>query len=153
MQINKEILSEKNYTGTRLIEINDETVVTLNNERKELLAEGEPILKEMELLSPPLDAFYVLLAPVEKERARIKEEMKPAYDAYQAKVAEMDKVYQKGQLVSDKIQPIVAELIKGELGEFEKGLTMKEVDGKLFVEVIDEIEEKVKAIRASKKNA
>jgi predicted nuclease with TOPRIM domain len=151
MQISKEILSEKNYEGTRLIEITDETVISLNNQRKELLKEGEPILKEMEKLSPPLDAFYIKLKPIEEERAKIKEEMQPAYDAYHEKVEEMDKVYQKGQLVSNKMQPLINAIVKPQLGEFETAKTMLEKDGKLFVEVVDEIEEKVKAIRANKK--
>lgn len=154
MQIDPKVLSEKNYTGTRLIEITDERVIELNNQRKEFLKEGEPILEEMEKLSPPLDAFYVKLKPIEDERAKIKLEMQPAYDAYNEKVEEMDKVYQKGQLVSNKMQPIINELVKPELGEFETAKQLVEKDGKLFVEVQDEIEEKVKSLRAIKaKNA
>lgn len=151
MQIPKEILSEKNYEGTRLIEITDETVISLNNERKERLKEGEPILKEMEVLSPPLDAFYEKLRPVEEERKKIKEEMQPAYDAYHAKVEEMDKIYQKGQIVSNKMQPLINEIVKPQLSEFEAAKQLVERDGKLFVEVVDEIEEKIKALRATKK--
>lgn len=151
MQLPKELLSEKNYEGTRLIEITDETVISLNNQRKELLKEGEPILKEMEKLSPPLDAFYIKLRPVEEERHRIKEEMQPALDAYQAKVDEMDKVYQKGQLVSNKMQPIINGIVKPQLREFETAKQLVEREGKLYVEVVDEIEEKIKAIRATKK--
>ena len=48
MQIDPSILSEKNYVGTRLIEITDETVIKLNDARKEALKEGEPVLQEME---------------------------------------------------------------------------------------------------------
>ena len=151
MQIPAELLSEKNYEGTRLIEITDETVIELNNKRKELLKEGEPILKEMETLSPPLDKFYIKLRPVEEERAKIKEEMQPALEAYQAKVDEMEKVYQKGQNVSNKMQPIIQKLVKDQLGEFETAKQLIEKDGKLFVEVIDELEEKIKALRATKK--
>ena len=154
MNIPNEFLKESEYAGTRLIEINDERVIELNNQRKEFLKEGEPILAEMEKLSPPLDAFYVQLKPIEDERQKIKLEMQPAYNAYQTKVEEMDKVYQKGQLVSNKIQPIVAELIKPELGEFETAKQLIEKNGTLFVEVVDELEEKVKSLRAIKaKNA
>lgn len=150
MQINPEVLAEKNYEGTRLIEITDEQVITLNDERKKRLAEGEPILKEMEKLSPPLDAFYAKLRPIEEERAKIKEEMNPAYEAYQAVVAKMDKVYQKGQVVSNKMQPLINKIVAPQLSEFETARQLVEKDGKLFVEVIDEIEEKVKQLRAKK---
>lgn len=150
MKIPTELLSEKNYEGTRLIEITDEQVIKLNNERKEILKEGEPILKEMEKLSPPLDAFYVKLNPIERERAKIKEDMQPAYDAYQEKVAEMDKVYQKGQLVNNKMQPLINGLVKEQLSEFETAKQMIERDGKLYVEVVDEVEEKIKALRVAK---
>lgn len=151
MQIDPALFSEKNYVGTRLIEITDETVIKLNEARKEALKEGEPILKEMEALSPPLDAFYIKLRPIEEERAKIKEEMQPAYDAYNAKVEEMDKFYQKGQAISNKMQPLINAIVKPQLAEFETAKTMVERDGKLFVEVADEVEELVKKIRATKK--
>jgi HD superfamily phosphodiesterase len=61
-----------------------------------------------------------------------------------------DKVYQKAQLIKNKITPIVNELVKPELKEFELAKEMVERNGKIYVEVIDEIEEKIKAIRASK---
>lgn len=151
MNIPAEYLKEKCYEGTRLVEITDERVIKLNEERKKRLVEGEPILKEMERLSPPLDAFYEKLRPIEEERKKIKEEMQPAYDAYNEQVEKMDKIYQKGQLVSNKMQPIINELIKPQLGEFETARQMVERDGKLYIEIVDEIEEKVKAIRAKKK--
>ena len=151
MQLPKELLSEKNYEGTRLIEITDERVIALNDERKKRIQEGEPTLKEMEELSKPLDVFYMKLRPVEEERKKIKDEMQPAYEAYQDKVVEMDKFYQKAQLVSDKLQPLVLEIVNPQLREFEKAKELIEKEGKLYVEVIDEIEEKIKAIRATKK--
>ena len=152
MQIDKEILNEKNYEGTKLIEITDEQIIELNEKRKELLKEGEPFLKDMEKLSPPLDAWYAKLRPVEEEREKIKKDMQPAYDAYNEVWQKMDKVYEKGQLVANKIQPLVTAFMKDKLSEFETSKQMIEKDGKLFVEVVDEIEEKIKAIRASKKN-
>lgn len=151
MKIPQEILSEKNYEGTRLVEITDERVIKLNDERKAMLKEGEPILQEMEKLSPPLDAWYAKLRPVEEERAKIKADMQVDYDVYNEKVQEMDKIYQKGVLVSNKMQPIIQELLKTELGEFETAKTLVEKNGKLYVEVMDELEEKIKAVRAAKK--
>ena len=125
MKIPQEILSEKNYEGTRLVEITDERVIKLNDERKAMLKEGEPILQEMEKLSPPLDAWYAKLRPVEEERAKIKADMQVDYDVYNEKVQEMDKIYQKGVLVSNKMQPIIQELLKTELGEFETAKTLR----------------------------
>lgn len=151
MQIPADLLKEKNYEGTRLVEITDERVIKLNEERKKRLVEGEPILKEMERLSPPLDAFYEKLRPIEEERKKIKEEMQPAYDAYNEQVQKMDKIYQKGQLISNKMQPLINEIIKPKLGEFETARQMVERDGKLYIEIIDEIEEKIKSIRTKKK--
>ena len=151
MQIPADLLKESNYEGTRLIEITNEQVIKLNDERKKRIQEGEPIFQEMEKLSPPLDAFYAKLRPVEEERAKIKAEMQPAYDAYQAKVQEMDPYYQKAQAINDKMQPLINDLVKPQLGEFETAKQLIERDGKLFVEVIDELEEKIKAIRANKK--
>ena len=52
----------------------------------------------------------------------------------------------------DKIRVIVSKILEKELGEFELARELKpdETTGKLFVEIIDEIEEKVKAIRMVK---
>lgn len=150
MQIPKELLAESNYTGTRLIKIEDEQVTALNNQRKEFLKEGEPILAEMDKLSPPLDAWYEKLRPIEEERAKIKEAMEPDRLAYQEKVDQMDLVYQKGQMVSNKMQPLINEIINPQLGEFEKAKQLIEKDGVLYVEVEDEIEENIKKIRMLK---
>lgn len=150
MQLDPELFAEKNYTGTRLIEITDETVIKLNEERKKRVREGEPILELMEKLSPPLDEFYAKLRPVEEERQRIKTEMQPAVDAYTEQTDKMEKIYQKAQAVSNKMQPLINDIIAPQLGEFETARTLVERDGKLYVEVIDEIEEKVKALRAAK---
>lgn len=152
MQIPKELLSEKNYEGTRLIEITDENILRLFQERSEILKSGEPIMKQMDELSKPLDAFYEKLRPIEEERKKIKEEMQPAVDAYQAVVDRMDtEIYQKTRLIDQKLNPMVDELVKDQLSEFEKAKTLTVRDGKYFVEVEDQLEEKIKLIRATKK--
>lgn len=152
MQIPKELLSEKNYEGTRLIEIQDENILKLFKERSEILKAGEPIMKRMDELSKPLDEFYLKLRPLEEERKKLKEDMQPAVDAYQAVVDEMDTtIYQKSRLIDQKLYPMVDNLVKDQLGEFEKASTLTERDGKFYVEVIDELEEKIKLIRATKK--
>lgn len=152
MQIPSELLSEKNYEGTRLIEITDENVLRLFKERGEILKLGEPIMKRMDELSKPLDEFYIKLKPIEEERKKIKEDMQPAVEAYQAVVDEMDReIYQKTRLIDQKLNPMVDEIVKEQLSEFEKAKTLTERDGKYFVEVEDQLEEKIKLIRATKK--
>lgn len=151
MKIPKEFLEEKNYEGSRLIEITDETVLKLHKELKKLDVEAEPFLKKMEEMTPALDAIYQKLNPVEAERAKLKEELEPLLIPYRAEMEGVDKVYQKAQLIKNKITPIVNGIVKPTLGEFELAKEMVERNGKIYVEVIDEIEEKVKAIRSQKK--
>jgi predicted transcriptional regulator len=152
MQLPKDLLSEKNYEGTRLIEINDENILKLFKERSEILKSGEPIMKRMDELSKPLDEFYARLKPLEEERKQIKEDMQPAIDAYQAVVDEMDRdIYQKTRLIDQKLNPMVDAVVKDQLSEFEKAKTLTERDGKYYVEVEDQLEEKIKLIRATKK--
>jgi hypothetical protein len=152
MHLPADLLSEKNYSGTRLIEITDENILKLFKERGEILKSGEPIMKRMDELSKPLDEFYARLKPLEEERKQIKEDMQPAIDAYQAVVDEMDRdIYQKTRLIDQKLNPMVDEVVKDQLSEFEKAKTLTERDGKYYVEVEDQLEEKIKLIRATKK--
>ena len=152
MQIPTEYLSEKNYEGSRLIEIVDENVLRLFKERAEILKSGEPIMAEMDTLSKPLDEFYIKLKPLEEERKKIKEDMQPATEAYQSVVERMDKeIYQKTRLIDQKLNPMVDELVKEQLSEFEKAKTLTEKEGKYYVEVEAQLEEKIKLIRATKK--
>jgi CII-binding regulator of phage lambda lysogenization HflD len=151
MHIPKEFLEEKNYEGSRLIEITDERVAKLHKELKKLDEEVEPFRKEMERQSPELDALYAKLTPLEEQRAKLKEELETLLIPYRVEMEKADKVYQKAQLIKNKITPIVNELVKPELKEFELAKEMVERNGKIYVEVIDELEEKIKAIRAQKK--
>lgn len=151
MNIPKEFTSEKEYCGTRLIEINDESVTRLSNELKELQKEAEPFIDAMAKMSPAMDPIYTELRVVEDKRKELKDKLQPLLEPYQEEMAKADKVYQKAQLIKNKMTPIVNELVKPQLGEFETAKELKEKDGKIFVEVIDELEEKIKAIRALKK--
>lgn len=150
MQIPKEILAEKNYTGSRLIEINNETVEKLNTERVIIVKEKEPILAEMEKLEGPLDVFYKKLAPLEEERVKIKAEMKPLSDEYTVHVAALDEIQNRVDAVSLKLVPFIQELVKPQLSEFESAKELSVKDGKYYVEIVDEIEEEVKKLRARK---
>lgn len=150
MQINKEILSEKNYEGTRLIEITDEKVKALHGELNKLQAEANPHLKIMEEITPKLDPLFAQLRELEEKKAKIKAEMSPIREPYDKELQAVEKIDQRAQLIKNKIQPLVLDLVKNQIGEFETAKQLIEKDGKMYIEVVDEIEEKVKAIRASK---
>ena len=150
MQIPAEFLKEKCYEGTRLIAITDETVLKLKKEIAKFRPIAEPHLKLMEEYSKTLDPFYTKIRELDAEKEKIKSEMKPTKELFDVELKEMEAIEQKTDLIKQKLQPLVAALIKDQLGEFETGKQLIEKGDELFVEVLDEIEEKVKLIRASK---
>lgn len=150
MQIDKELLSEVNYTGSRLIEVTDETVIALQSELSELQKEANPYLAEMEKYTPEMDRVYGEINKLEEQKKALREEIAPTRALYDEQLVEVEKIDQKAQVIKNKIQPLILDLVKEELGEFEKALQVIVRDGKTYVEVVDEIEEAVKKIRASK---
>jgi len=150
MQIDKSVLAEKNYEGTRLIEIKDETVKKLKAKLKDLQLEINPTLEKMEKLTPILDPFYTKIGELEREKSKIKEEMAPVREKYDALLEIAQKVEQRAQLIKNKMQPLVNRMVEKELGEFEKANQLIDKDDKIYVEVVDEIEELVKKIRTAK---
>jgi len=150
MKIPKEYLEEKNYEGTRLIEVVDPMVKKFHAELKKFQTEANPTLEKMEKLTPILDPFYTRLGELEKEKAKIKEEMQPVREKYDALLDVVQKIDQRAQLIKNKIQPIVNNIINGQLSEFEKANQLLEKEGKIYAEIIDELEEKVKAVRLAK---
>lgn len=150
MNIPKEYLEEKNYEGSRLIEITDETVMELKKQLDELQKEANPHLKASEKYVPKMDKIYAKIQKLETKKKALQEEIAPIRAKYDETIKPIEEIEQRAVLVKNKITPIVTDLVKDQLGEFEKAMQMKEEDGKLYVEVADEIEEKIKAIRASK---
>ena len=150
MQIPSEVLAEKNYAGTRLIEITDPKVMELRAEVAAFAPDAKPFLEKMEEYSKVLDPFYSQINEHSKEIKKLKDEMAPTKELFDAEVSQLEKIEQKAQLIKDKIQPMIMELIQDQLGEFEKALQLIDKDEKLYVEVVDEIEECVKKIRANK---
>ena len=151
MKIPAEYLKESNYDGTRLIEITDPRVIKLSKEISKLKEPAEPHLKRMEELSKVLDPIYSQINSHNKEISALREKMGPDKDLFDIEVAALEKIDQKAQLIKNKMQPIVNELIKAELGEFDKPMqVITKEDGKMFVEIQDELEEKIKQIRANK---
>lgn len=153
MKIPQEYLAEKNYEGTRLVEVTDETVLKLKTKLKELQTEANPFLVKMEAITPILDPFYTKLRDLEEQKKKIQEEMSPVMEKYQAELQEVEKIDSKAKLIKDKIEPIVYKLAQPLLGEFEKATQLVEKGDKVYIEIIDELEEKVKAIRTTKANA
>lgn len=153
MRIPNEYLSESNYEGSRLIEVTDEKVIELQKELTELQKKANPHLDEMGKLTGKLDTIYSQLRALEAEKKKIQDELveyrtESGYDEHLKAVESIDQ--HEAQPIKNKIQAIVNTLIEGQLGEFEKAVQLKEIGGKLFIEVVDEIEEKVKAVRATK---
>lgn len=147
MKIDKEILSEKNYTGSRLIEITDEKVLSLLAEVKKCGEEAKPFVDEMEKLTPALEVIYAELKPVEEKRAELKTKLTEELKPFQEQQEKADAVNQKADAIKEKIYPLARKAIASELGEFEMGGSFIEKDGKVFIEVTDQLEEKIKQIR------
>jgi predicted nuclease with TOPRIM domain len=150
MRIDPTILKEVNYVGSRLVDIEDETIAKLHAEKVEILeSEKKPILDKMTELEKPLQVFYDRLTPIESERSSIKEEMKPLSEEYSKEVEKIEAVQQKIDSIDQKINIIANDKVKSELGEFETARTLHVKNGKFSIEVIDEIEELVKKIRSN----
>ncbi|OGL46475.1 MAG: hypothetical protein A2W05_07160 [Candidatus Schekmanbacteria bacterium RBG_16_38_10] len=150
MYIPKEYLKESTYSGTRLIEITDEKVIELKKEISKFKPIAEPYLKEMDRLGELLDPFYTKIRELEAEKDKLVKERQPNLDLFNAQLKEMEAIEQKTDLIKNKIQPLVARLMEKELGEFETARQLIEQGDKLFVEVVEEVEELVKRIRMKK---
>lgn len=151
MQIPAEFLKESTYEGTRLIPIDDPRVSKLSKEIAKLKEPAEPFLKILEELSPRLDPHYQAINSHNQEIQRIREEMAPVKKQFDEAVEELQKIDDKAQLIKNKMTPIINEIIKNELGEFDRPLqVITKEDGKIYVEIQDEVEEKIKSIRQAK---
>lgn len=150
MKIPADLLAEKNYDGTRLIEITDEQVIKLKAEIAKFKPIAEPFLKKMDELGKLLDPFYTKMRELDAEKDKIKKEIQPTLDDFNAQLKEMEAIEQKTDLIKNKIQPLVAKILETQLGETETGRQLIEKDDKLYVEVVEELEEKLKLIRMNK---
>ena len=152
MKIPLELLAEKNYDGSRLFEITDEKVITLKKEIETYQPVAKPYLEKMKKLGKELDPHYTKIRELDAEKDKIKKEMQPTLDAFNAELKHMEEIQQKTDVLKNKIRVIVSKILEKELGEFETARELRpdEATGKLYVEIVDEIEEKVKAIRMVK---
>lgn len=151
MQIPTEILSEKNYEGSRLVEITNDDIFTLHEELSDLQKEINPVLDRLSKeYYPLLDPMYAELQELALKQKEIKEKITEASIKFQDDVSLIEATEQKASLVKNKLQPMILDAVKDQLGEFEIARQTINKDGKIYVEVFDEIEEKVKAVRALK---
>lgn len=155
MQIPADILKESNYEGSRLVEVTDETVLALQEQLDTLQKEVNPVLDKLQ------ENFFSKADVIYKEINELNEKIKPLKEKLK-EMSELNKVdtdfieakEQEAVLIKNKMQPLILGLVKDQLGEFETARHTVVKDGKIYVEIFDEIEEKVKAVRASKaKNA
>ena len=153
MQIDKELLSEKNYTGSRLILIENEDVKTLQDELSSYQQEINPILEKLSTeYYPAIDPLYQEVQKKNQEIKEIKEKIAEETEKFKPEIEMIEAVEKKAMLIKQKLQPIILDEVKDKLEEFETARQTVTQEGKIYVEVIDEIEEKVKQIRASKLN-
>jgi chromosome segregation ATPase len=148
MNIPKDILSEKNYTGTRLIRVENTLVYKLKKELNELQKKANPTLAKMDIISKKLDPYYAQIGQLDEKIKLLKQEVAPHRELYDIEVKKVELIDQKAQLIKNKIQPIVDAEIQGKLEEFEKPLHVTDKKGVLYVEVQNELEETIKNIRA-----
>jgi arginyl-tRNA synthetase len=87
---------------------------------------------------------------LQNEIGKIREEMAEDKAKYDEELAKVEKIDAKAQMIKNKIMPMILAEVKDQLGEFEVALQTKQLDGKVFVEVQDKIEETVKTLRAQK---
>jgi len=150
MKIDKAILSEKNYEGSRFIEIKNAKVTEIMKDMSALQKEANPYLEVMDKYAKILDPFYQKIQKLQNEIGKIKEEMAEDKMKYDDEMSKVEKIDAKAQMLKNKLMPIILDEVKGQLGEFEVAYQTKEKDGKVFVEVQDKLEELVKSLRAQK---
>jgi cell division septum initiation protein DivIVA len=151
MQIPKEILSEKNYTGNRRILVEDPNLMEFQTILEGYQKEINPLLdtlnKEYSPVVDPLNQEVLKkLTEVKELKAKIAEETAKYKDIMET----IDSFEQRADLIKNKVQPIVLKALEGQLGEFEVARYTEVQDGKIYAVVFDEIEEKVKELRANK---
>lgn len=152
MNIPKEVLSESNYTGTRKIVINDKKVKELKQKLKDLQKSINPILEGLQETFNKFDASNRVIKQHQEEIKRISDELAPDKAFYEAEMKKIEPYEKEAQLIKSKLEPYVINLVKDQLGEFEKPLHVSENEetGEIYVEVIDQIEELVLKIRTQK---
>lgn len=150
MKIPQEYLEPKNYQGTRLIEVTDKKALDLMEKIASFQPEAEPWLKKMEEIDKKTRPFYEEIAKLQERIKSLQEKYAPDKAEWDKVIKELDAINAKAQNYKNKLTPLVNKLVEGQLGEFEKATQLVNRDGKVYIEVIDEVEEKVKQVREAK---
>lgn len=203
MQIDKKYLSEVNYTGSRLIEINDPKVEELKAKLREFQLEANPILKrtepflkeieplkeerralkakctqlltemqplrdqydeetlklpknfkgsnkKLDLIARKIKVFIDKIHAHEKKMEKINKKIRPWSDKYEAEMKKVEAIDQQASIYKQKLVPLVNKLVEKDLTEFEEAKHVIEKDGKIYVEVFDQLEEFIKTYRQKK---
>lgn len=148
MNIPAEFLKESQYEGSRLVEIDDKTILKYKGDLKKLQEEINPILDKTQGMYKELDVINQELQSLEMRKQELRRKAEEVQEPYQEDLDQMRKIDLKAANIKNKVQPLVEKFMEGKLGEFEVAKQLIEKDEKVYVEVFDEIEEKVKAIRA-----
>jgi predicted nucleic acid-binding Zn-ribbon protein len=151
MKIPADFLHEKNYEGTRLLEITDETVLKLRGEIAKFTPIAKPHLDEMEKHGKVVDPYYQQIHNHQQEIEKLRKEMAPAKALFDAEHQKLEAIHQQAEAIKVKMTPLVNKILEGQLSEFERPAQLIDKEGKVYVEIVDELEEKVKSLRASKK--
>lgn len=151
MNIPVELLKESNYTGTRLIEVDDPKLRELNEVIKGYQQEINPVLDKLTAeYYPVIDPMYQEVQRLQAQIKEIKEKIAEQTLKFKEDIEIIESTEQKAMAIKNKMQPIILKALEGQLGEFEIAKNTVTQDGKVFAEVYDELEEKIKAVRASK---
>jgi uncharacterized coiled-coil DUF342 family protein len=147
MNIPKEYLSEKSYTGASKITIDNQLVIKFMKELAEYQKEVNPFLDKMEKISTKLKPYQEQIDQLRTKINQLVEESKPIKDEYDVQMKKVQAVDAKAQLIKNKVMPIVLDEIKDKLSEFEEAVDAKYEDGKAVVTIMDRIELAVINIR------
>lgn len=151
MQIAPELLSEKNYTGTRLILLKDEQIYALHKELTEIQKSINPILDELAKDYYPLtDPIRAKITEMQTQIKSLRDEANLITERYKDQIKALEDAEQRAGLIKNKLQPLVLAEVEPQLSEFESAKHTKVKGEQIYVEVYDEIEERVKAIRQNK---
>lgn len=154
MKIPKEILSEANYEGSRLILITKEDnskiydlQSTLSSYQKELNPILDKLQKEYYSVADPL---YTELKALQEKVRGLQTQLRDLGEKHKEDTSLLEAIEQKAQLVKNKIQPMILKAVEPLLGEFETAKHTVFKDDMIYVEVFDEIEETIKNTRRAK---
>lgn len=122
-------------------------------EEYEILAKGLPkdatdSTPEMKVLEEKMNPVIDRIKEREAQIFKIREEMKPHKDAWDAEHEKVQVIDRKAAVIKEKIIPFVKEELKGKLEEFEEAKHLIEKDGVVYAEIYDQLEEFIKNYRA-----